>query len=77
VALPPSFLISSSSSSRPPCVRATATICAPAFASAPRGGIADAARGAGDESDTGGRGVLSLKQLYPRSFLAHAGTHTP
>src|SRR5262245_21782588 len=34
VALPPSFRISSSSSSSPPCVRATATICAPAFARA-------------------------------------------
>src|SRR5258707_473535 len=71
VALPPPFRISSSSSSRPPCVRATATTCAPAFASA-RSRIADAARCAGDESDAGGEGCRH-KANSPQSSLRTQG----
>src|ERR1700676_4164236 len=34
------------------------------FCQRPRGGIADAARGAGDESDTGGKGEGHSSKLY-------------
>src|SRR4051794_32311242 len=36
------------------------------FCQRPRGGIADAARGAGDESDTGGEGKGHWSKLYRR-----------
>ena len=56
VALPPSLRISSSSSSRPPCGARDRDDMRAGLGQRARGGIADAARGAGDESDAGGEG---------------------
>src|SRR5882672_4951570 len=47
------------------------------FGQRTRGGIADAARGAGDESDAGGEGEGHWRSSTRASSLRNAGTHTP